>query len=354
MAKQPRVWDGTQWQELAVQVPDMSNYAYLPTTPVSGFRNKIINGGFDVWQRGTSFSSPATGTYTADRWRFGFDGSGATRTISQQAFTLGFAPVPGYEGRFFYRYAQTVAGSGATFNNFLEQSIENVRTFAGQTVTVSFWAKADTTRTIVPIFTQYFGTGGSPSSPVYSNGSNITLSTSWQRFSSTIALPSITGKTIGTNGNDSLTLTLQALSVNTTLTIDIWGVQVEPGSVATPFEQRPIGTELALCQRYFVRLNPSAANVGFARGYQWSATTGQIGVYLPVALRGTPTLAYSALTNFACLGGAGWVNPTSLSITGYSENMVDLTIGFSSGSIGRAQYLEALNTNAWLSFSSEL
>ena len=56
-------------------------------------KNKIINGNFNIWQRGTTFSSPANEAYTADRFNITYDGTGATRTISQQAFTAGAAPV---------------------------------------------------------------------------------------------------------------------------------------------------------------------------------------------------------------------------------------------------------------------
>jgi hypothetical protein len=113
-------------------------------------KNKFINGDFSVWQRGTSFTNPGDNTYNCDRYRANGNGSGVTKIISRQTFTPGTAPVAGYEGQFFYRFAQTVAGTGATYNNGIQQPIEDVRTFAGQTVTWSFWAKADATRTVSP------------------------------------------------------------------------------------------------------------------------------------------------------------------------------------------------------------
>ena len=68
---QTAVWDGTQWTVLA---------------PIAGGRNMVVNGDFKIWQRGTSFSSPANASFTADRWFMYYDGTGATRTISQQTF----------------------------------------------------------------------------------------------------------------------------------------------------------------------------------------------------------------------------------------------------------------------------
>jgi len=251
MAKKAFVYDGTNWIDIAQSTADLTNYPNMTTTPISGFRNAIINGDFRIWQRGTSFSSPANGTFVSDRWVAFFDGTGATRTFSQQPHTLGAAPVSGYEGQFFLRYNQSVAGTGGTFNEY-NQKIENVRTFAGQTVTVSFWAKAAST-TVLPslILRQEFGTGGSPSTSVNTTvASSISVGTSWTRFTYTTTLPSLSGKTIGTSGTDNLTFIL-ALPLNSTFTVDIWGVQVEQGTVATPFERRPIGTELSLCQRYY-------------------------------------------------------------------------------------------------------
>ena len=225
---------------------DEVQVANLNGGPLAGFRNRIINGNFDVWQRGTSFSSPAIGAYTADRWLVFYDGSGATRTISRQSFTPGQTDVPN-EPKYFLRFAQSVAGSGSTLNS-LDQRIEGVRPFAGQQVTLSFWAKAAANTTMPSVqLLQSFGVGGS--SPVYTTVvSNVAVTTSWQRFSYQVNVPSISGKTIGTP--DSLVLIL-TMPLNATFTVDIAQVQLEPGSVATPFEQRPIGTELALCQRYF-------------------------------------------------------------------------------------------------------
>jgi hypothetical protein len=224
--------------------------ASINNGPLAGMRNAIINGNFDIWQRGTSFSNPASSTYTADRWQVVWNGSGATRTVSQQAFTLGQTDVAG-EPTYFIKYNQSVAGSGGTLN-YLRQPLESVRTFAGQQVTVSFYAKAASATTMpVVSLAQFFGSGGSPSGNVFTDAaSSVSITTSWQRFTYSVTLPSITGKTLGSDGNDWMGL-IFGLPFNAAFNIDIAQVQVEPGPVATPFERRPIGTELALCQRYY-------------------------------------------------------------------------------------------------------
>lgn len=226
--------------------------ATLNSGPLAGFRNAIINGNFDHWQRATSHSTSGYGS--ADRWANTIVGSGCT--ISRQSFTVGQTDVPG-NPRFHLRAVVTsVAGA----NNYavLTQSIEEVRTFSGQTVTVSFWAKADTARPIAVELVQLFGAGGS--TMVSGLGTTkVTLSTTWQLITVTTTLPSISGKTIGTDDSIALNIWFDAGSsfnsrTNTlgqqSGTFDISRVQIEPGTIATPFEVRPLATGLALCSRY--------------------------------------------------------------------------------------------------------
>jgi hypothetical protein len=250
---------------------DLSN---VPTNP-TGFRNAIINGDFRVNQRSLT-SSGITGnvTYGFDRWMNAV--SGGTATMSAQTFAVGSPVAPGYEAQNFLR--QVVSGQSAVGNYAsVIQYIEDVRTYAGTAVTISFWAKAGSgTPKIAVEFQQQFGSGGSPSGTVFTNAGQVTLSTSWARYSVTATVPSISGKTIGTTANTS-TLVLNlwtsagsdynsrsgSLGIQNN-TFDIWGVQVERGTVATPFEQRSIGTELNLCQRYYRRWSVQGQNFGYS------------------------------------------------------------------------------------------
>ena len=256
--------------------------ANLNGGPLAGFRNRIINGNFDIWQRGTSFT---TG-FGADRWNNA--DSGTTHAVTRQAFTLGQTAVPN-EPRYFNRTVVTsVAGAGNLSQ--LLQPIEDVRTFAGQQVTVSFWAKVDSTKNIAVELAQDFGTGGSPSSQVRAIGTTkVSIGTSWQKVTVTATVPSISGKTLGTNGNSFLALVFwfdAGSTWNTSTdslgqqsgTFDIAQVQIEPGPVATPFEQRPIGTELALCRRYYeevdgeFRHDGTLGGTNISVGHTWFAT----------------------------------------------------------------------------------
>jgi len=282
MAKKAKVYTGTEWVDLAAATTDLSQYPNMTTTPISGFRNAIINGDFRVNQRG--FTSGSTGgTFLADRWYFNNQGGTGTLTASLQTFTPGASPT-GYEGTRFARIV-TSGQSATSTRSDLIQNIEDVRTFAGQTITVSFWAKsASGTPNVSFEIGQYFGTGGSPSAFISTtNKLTLTGGTSWTRYSFSYTVPSLSGKTIGTNNDHYLYLGIWVsagsdfnarsgtLGIQSN-TFDFWGVQVEKGSIATPFEQRPIGTELALCQRYYLK-EVAGVYVGYGTPVFCASTT---------------------------------------------------------------------------------
>ena len=272
-------------------------------------KNYIINGNFDFWQRNTTFATPSSGSYTSDRYVIGYNGSIGTFSISRQAFVNGQNDVPGNPS-YFFRWDQTVAGSGSTARA-VAQRIESVRTLANKIATVVFWAKADSARTVGVFMAQQFGTGGSPSSEVVLSTQNVNLTTVWQRFKLTFSIPSILGKTIGTDNNDSLRLEW-SLPLNTTMTIDLSSVMVLEGD-KDPTEfipaGRSVGDEFRLCQRYYQR--------GFQGAFTVMFTTANANLHIPlrVPMRVTPTasnIAGVSLTNIINRIGAGDSTATSI------------------------------------------
>jgi len=257
----------------------------LTTTPLHGFRNLIINGDFDVWQRGDTFIDPGAWSYTADRWRVAYDGSPVGLTVSRHDFALGQTGVPG-EPRHFLRW-QMAGNSGATFM-VLAQPVEGVRTLAGQMVTVTFYARAAAPMIINFGLTQFFGTGGSPSADVLTLLGSAELTTEWTRVSAADVLPSMTGKSLGTNGNDALVLNIFS-TPNEAFTIDIAHVSLVHGDATAeldPFAPRHIGQEIALCQRYYQRADWPHFTVR-----SLSTTFGtDVPVPFPVIMRATPTV----------------------------------------------------------------
>ena len=258
---------------------DQVQVANLNGGPLAGFRNRIINGNFDIWQRGTSFT-PTTNGFTADRWLTTFDGSGSTRLITREEFFAGSTVPPG--AAYFLKYNQSVAGSGATFNT-LNHRIEDVRTFGGQTVTLSFYARGFFASLVLPAITlrQNFGAGGSTTVDTNFAVNTFIGGGTYNIYSFVVTVPSITSKVVGTSSFLELIINLP---LNTTFIFEIAGVQLEPGPVATPFEQRPIGAELALCQRYFQRMNNTIRGVITTP----TLTRTTLNYFYPVQLRATP------------------------------------------------------------------
>jgi len=309
-------------------------------------KNKIINGDFGVWQRGTSFT--ATNIYCADRFRNDYDGSG-TRTTTQQSFTPGSAPVSGYEAQYYLQVVQA-ATSGQTYSSNSYRG-EDVRTYAGQTVTVSFWAKADAARQIGVDTIQFFGSGGSAT--VSTTIQYVTLSTSWTRYALTFSIPSITGKTIG-SGNFWQVDFLYTL--NTAQTISLWGLQVEAGSVATAF-QTATGTlqgELQACQRYYERLTAAAAYERFGNGFANTTTTGNIDVFFKVPKRAaiSSTVDYSTTAVFD--GTVYAVTAITVGQQGINEANIAITVASGLTTNRFYQFLANNSTSAYVGFSAEL
>lgn len=329
-------------------------------------KNKIINGDFYVNQRAFS-SATTTGTFNFDRWYQ--SNSGGTVTASAQTFTAGTAPVSGYEGKNFLRLvsaSQSAAGDYAA----ITQTIESVRTFAGQTINVSFWAKASTgTPNLGISIVQAFGTGGSPSANVITSLGVQAITSSWARYTATVALPSISGKTLGTANDDKLQFNIWT-SVGATIsglgypavgiqnvTVDFWGVQIEAGSTATPFTTatNTIQGELALCQRYYFRLNASDAYSVFGNGAGTAATTGQAFIQHPVTMRSKPTVIdYSAITLADVGVGAGTSGTFVINNAAAGGTNISGT-GLSSLSANRPVFVYANNsTSAYIGLGAEL
>lgn len=217
--------------------------------------NLLINGGFDVWQWGTSQTSNGYGS--DDRWNNAH--SGSTKTHTRQAFTAGQTSVPG-NPRF---YSRTVVTSSAGAGNLVQkyQRVEDVYTASGQSVALSFWAKADAAKNIAVEFLQNFGSGGDAS--VTGIGSQlVALTTTWQRYEITVAIPSVAGKTIGAGSSLTAIFWLDAGSNYNARaaslgqqsgTFEFARVKLEIGSIATAFVPRTFAEEIALCKPYYCK-----------------------------------------------------------------------------------------------------
>jgi hypothetical protein len=320
-------------------------------------KNAVINGAFNVWQRGTTFTNPAGDSYTADRFMIDYGTAAPTsNSVTRQTFTPGTAPVAGYEGAFYFRSTLTTVGTTSRLS--IHHKIENVQTYAGQTVTLSFFAKADSARTLAGFVQQNFGSGGSATVSTAITSQSVT--TAWTRFSMQVAVPSISGKTIGTSSFLNIRLD-QAVAAGSVL--ELWGLQLEAGSVVTAF-QTATGTlqgELAACQRYYYRTgtNDSAA-YGILTGTGWADdSTSTIALLpLPVTMRVAPTAVdYPTISLLRTYGYGGAQALTALVLGSQtSANFVYLD-GTNTSTItaGAVQYFTKNNSaTAYIGVTAEL
>jgi len=301
-----------------VEADDIARRDTVDGIPIFTSRQAIINGGFNVAQRGASVTYTNNITvgnaygYGLDRWigqvYVGNGGSGnASFTMSQQTFIIGQTSVPG-NPKHFARLSITSVGTKAPQAAFMRmmQPIESVSTFAGKKCSVSFWAKSNSNREIAVALVQSFGSGGNASAQVSCPGGKvINLTTSWQLFSVTFDVPSVAGKTLGTNNDDFLglyfipykqddqTVSIPSGEVGTYATgdFDFKEVCLCAGDVALTFQPRSFGEELQLCQRYYWKSWDLAMDaVGTQTGI--AADTGGLVVTcrFPVNMRVSPTI----------------------------------------------------------------
>lgn len=301
-------------------------------------RNLIINGGFNVWQRGTSGTVVGGPAYcAADRWKC-FVNTNTTITLSRQTFTPGQREVPGnptYYARFDW------LGTGATQFFGFEQIIEGCHHGAGEFLTVSFYARSELGDDMNLGVSQKFD----GSADVACGDTTFNLETTWKRYSYTYAMPSLAGKNIGANNGLSITFWRTG---TTNSYLEIANVQVEVGTAATPFEYRPFGTELALCQRYYEEIWCMWATV-------WSAGMNNFpnGTY-KVNKRASPTMVvYADATPLAKTGttGAVYNQTNSAVITGANvnnEGTSNFNIDYNTGSAN------ARNMRATVTATAEL
>ena len=217
-----------------------------------GNRNLIINGGFDVWQRGTA-RRYVHNTYTADRWAEGQHQGGGYEKV-----TVTDTTVPLESAMRVSSSSTTEAASGTRMA--LATMLENVDSerYAGKTVTLSFWVRFSASSLAG-------ATGGWDSQLSEYDSVDPTLQSTGATRTNTVNIPNGSYPTTWTKYKQTVTcgagmknLGARFLSnsqVNTTNNSDFWyditGVQLEAGPVATPFEHRSYGQELALCQRYY-------------------------------------------------------------------------------------------------------
>ena len=316
-------------------------------------KNLVINGAMQIAQRGASFT--ADNVYTLDRWKSA-DGTGGTpaRTTTQETFSLGQTDVP--NARYYLKHNQT--GASTNGNAKLQQKIEDVTRFDGTTVTFSFYAKADSPLTVDVRLIQNFGTGGSPSTSVTVTETGISIGTSWNKYTVTKTLGSLSGKTLGTDGEHTSYLdVIVDFKETSTFIFEATLFQLEKGLSATEFEHRPYGMELSLCQRYcYIPADGSITSGGvIATGAAYTSGNNNTPLYPKVTMRAVPTLTQNTGSGYyVYYYNATSSSTSSLTLSGASTNDCIMLYSGASTATGAALDLRMSNANAKLILSAEL
>ncbi len=316
------------------------------------FRNRIINGDMRIDQRNAgaavTVGTVAAGTYGVDRW-WGYSGTGSLWQVDQVSTSNTDFP--------FATRIQRIAGQTSTSAIYWGQIIEynNMFDMAGQSVTLSFYATAGSnfSGTNVQMYV-YSGTAADQGATSLNTAAWTGLAVALNGASAGLFVPTTTRQrftftfTLGA-GIKELCVRLNWSGSGTAGAndyIDITGVQLEVGSVATPFERRPYGTELALCQRYYWEVSGVGGAITGCTIDGLYANSAGAGVFYsfmhPVTMRTAPTATvnYNDLTNASSV-----VVTTSI----YGAN-----VGASGGttSSGRTQF--NFNSTGFVKMSAEL
>ena len=350
---------------------------------LQGFRNRIINGDMRIDQRnaGSSVTPTVNGTYTLDRWKTSLS-QASKYSVQQNAGSV--TPPVGFTN--YLGVTSTSAYSVASGDFFMvQQPIEGFNTADlgwgtanAKAITISFWVRSSLTGTFGGVL---YNSAGDRSYPFTYT---ISSANTWEQKSVTIAGDTSgtwlttngvgvwvnfglgVGSTYsGTAGSWSGTLYFSATGAVSVVgtsgaTFYLTGVQLEAGSVATPFERRPYGTELQLAQRYFFKWEPGNGNViGTFQAYSATAVIGTF-CYLPVQMRTAPTVTFSDASHFRAMNASAVAANTFSSLPSGMQNTV-ISISTASGwagtsglSAGNATQISAANASCAISASSEL
>jgi hypothetical protein len=308
--------------------------AQTALSPYTGFKNKIINGAMQVYQRGTTATNPGTtgsgSAYcTVDRYQI-YRAGAVAGLISSVGLSGGPTGFPQFTR------VERAAGNTATNIIFIGQAIESINCsdLPNQTVTLSFWARAganysSASNLLNPGIVSGTGTDGS----IYNGftgstsvaNTNVTLTTSWQQFTLSGTVPSNSAQ-VGIQIAYTPTGTAGAADY-----FDITGIQLEVGTSATSFEYRSIGQELALCERYGQQVSFNIYIGNTAGGFFWSNA-----INFQTSMRAAPT--------FGSLTGGGTANILSESIESITAQGCRITIqasGNNANAIGRTAFASA-------------
>ena len=336
------------------------------------FRNRIINGDMRIAQRGTAAVTTSQ-AFPVDRFRVPNGTDGAFSAQQDSSAPTGFINS--------LKYTVTTADTNLTTtqNTNVTQVIEGTNiadlmwgTASARTVTLSFWVRSSLTGT--------FGGGlrNGTSTRSYPFTYSISAVDTWEYKTVTIpgdtsgtwttgaveglgisfslgAGPDATGTPSAWNSNNNPAATGQTQLISTlNATWYITGVQLETGSVATPFERRPYGTELMLCQRYFTRFNGTALDKPWCNAAVFDSTSAYGVIPLPVTMRSDPTISFSGTNALRLLAAGAGFTAGSSNAGSATPQALEVYGNYTGLTQGQAGWMRAPAANSWIAASAEL
>lgn len=319
------------------------------------YRQALINGNFDVWQRGTSFvSSSYAGGAVADRWRAFRNAYAADGTISRQDGT-------GVDGsRYCLRFARDSGTSGTGNRQLYYCALEthNAILFRGSKMTLSFWARkganySSTSDYLVSLISTGTGTDENVNSftgEATAATQNNVLTTSWQKFTMT------TSAVIADSINE-ITIAFTSTCTGTAGAADyfeITQVQLCAGEVALPFQPKSYGDELKACKRYFERIEPNAADSAITNGSLSSTTNAFCILPFEVEKRAIPTTTFSAVDAFEVRAAAGTFTTSAMSDNAPSTKAITIVATVAGATAGQGCYIRDAGGAGYIDIDAEL
>ena len=333
--------------------------AKLSLSNIGPMDNRIINGDFDIWQRGTSFAPAVNEAFQTDRWEYQ-NGSDAVNSILQSTDVPTFAE-SGHTSKYSLKVDCTTADSAVAATDYVIMIYRmeglDVSPLIGKTITVSFWVKSTKTG----VFTVSFY--NSSTSEGYPVEYTVNASDTWEKKTVSVLLPTTESWT--TSNAVSLTVYFTIMSGsdfqgapdtwnagyaiatsnqvngmdNTANNFLLSQVKMEVGYVATPFTGRLYGEELALCQRYYhtdtINILATCYNPAYIRISP---------IFWKVTMRAVPTVAYSSVAWIPTAGGMGTIGAQySTGTTDQFANPIWNTVTGTEGHCGQVTFTYTAN-----------
>lgn len=336
-----------------------------------GFRNRIINGDMRISQRAAGAS--VTEGFAVDRFEFQENGSAAFTIQRSTTVPTGFV------NSTVVTVTSAASATAAQVNRYFQRIEGNniadlgFGTATASTVTLSFWVRSSLTGTYCAALVN------NAANRSYVAEYSISAANTWEYKTITIAGDTTGTWETGTSSGVQVTFDLgsgsdynatagswvaandfrttnQANFANTSgATFYITGVQLEAGSVASPFERRDYGRELIMCQRYYAKLSASSAYAAFGSGALTSSTNTDIYIKYPVSMRSAPTFSYGGTLGLSRAGSYYNVTGSSSTYAGTDSMMQQIQASSLSGTAGQGCVLLANgDATCFIALSAEL